>query len=96
MHLVEDPEAQLALDDAVEKWPGTPVAWEAITWVLVHDPQVGVPVTEDGTIRSFTYVGARSIQQPTITVVYEIVGRHEVIIRRARFAEPKHGQAGRA
>jgi hypothetical protein len=96
LHLIEDPEAQLALDEAVEWWSGTRVAWEAATWVVLRDPQVGMPLTEDGTIRVFTYEGARSIHQPTITVVYEVTGKHEVTIRRARFTEPKYGQAGKA
>lgn len=93
---MEDKPAQLALDEAVEKWDGTPEAWEAITWVLVHDPQVGAALTDDGHIRAFTYDGAKSIHQPTITVVYEIVGKHEIVIRDARFTEPKYGQVGRA
>lgn len=96
MHLVEDPEAQLALDEAVEKWAGTQIAWEAATWVVLHDNEIGVALTSDGMIRAFTYEGAKSIHQPTITLVYEIVGKQEIVIRRARFTEPKYGQAGRA
>ena len=96
MHLIEDPEAQLALDEAVECWAGTQVAWEAITWAVVHDTELGKPLTDDGMIRAFTYDGARSIQQPTITVVYEIIGKRQVVIRRARFTEAKYGQSGTA
>ncbi|MCO5057800.1 MAG: hypothetical protein M9905_07940 [Rhizobiaceae bacterium] len=96
MHLIEDPPAQLALDNAIEKWEGTPIAWEAITWVLLHDPKVGVPMTEDGMLRSFTYEGAKSIKQPTIVVVYEIVGKHEIVVKDALFKEPEYGQAGTA
>ncbi|PZV37481.1 hypothetical protein B5V02_14370 [Mesorhizobium kowhaii] len=96
MHIVEDPEAQFALDDAVEKWAGTPTAWEAVTWVLMRDQDLGTALTEDGKIRVFTYEGAKSIKQPTITVVYEVVGKHEIVIRNARFTEPSYAQAGRA
>ena len=96
MHIVEDPDAQRALDDAIERWEGTPIAWDAVTWVLMRDPNLGKALTEDGSIRAFTYEGARSIKQPTITMVYEIVGKHEIVIRDARFTEPKYGQVGRA
>ncbi|CAH2402959.1 hypothetical protein MES4922_300141 [Mesorhizobium ventifaucium] len=52
--------------------------------------------TEDGKIRAFTYEGAKSIKQPTITIVYEVVGKNQVVIRNARFTEPKYGRTGRA
>jgi hypothetical protein len=94
LHLVEDPPAQQALDEALEKWTGAGVAWEAATWVVLRDPGIGVPLFEGGNIRSFTYEGARSIDQPTITLIYEKVG-HETIIRAAKFSEAKYGNAGR-
>lgn len=95
MHLVEDPEAQLALDEALEKWAGTAVAWEAATWVVLRDPEIGTPLNESGTVRVFTYQGARSISQPTITLLYTF-SRHETTIKAARFEQAKHGQAGHA
>lgn len=95
MHLVEDGEAQEALDEALEKWAGTAVAWESATWVILRDPEVGVPLNERGSLRVFTYDGAQSIQQPTITLIYEVT-RLETTIKAARFAEAKYGNAGRA
>lgn len=95
MHLVEDKEAQDALHDALLRWKGTVAAWEIVTWVVLRDPGVGIPLTEDGAIGSFTYQGAKSIEQPTITVVYETT-RMETTIRSALFTEPKFGQVGRS
>ena len=95
MHLIEDGEAQAALDDALEKWEGTRVAWECATWVILRDQNVGLALSDDGRIRVFTYESARSVKHPTTTIIYE-VGRHETIIRAAKFTEAQYGTAGRA
>lgn len=95
MHLVEDPEAQAALDDACDVWDGALVAWEAATWVLLRDPSIGVPINESGSVRAFTYEGARSLKQPTITILFEVSG-DTTYVRAAKFDQPKYQQAGRA
>jgi hypothetical protein len=95
VHIVEEDAARKSLDEAETKWAGALDAWEAATWVLVHDPTVGVPVTESGKTRSFTYEGARSIKQPTITLLYEIRG-DTTVIHDAFFKEAPFGQVGRA
>lgn len=95
MHLVEDGTATAALDDALLKWEGTAVAWECATWVVLRDPSIGAPLKEGGALRVFTYDGARSIKQPTITLIYE-TGRHEITVKAARFEEAKYGTTGRA
>jgi hypothetical protein len=58
VHIVEENAARKALDDAEAKWAGAYDAWEAATWVVMHDPFVGIPVTESGKTRSYTYEGA--------------------------------------
>ena len=95
MHLVEDAEAQQALDAAVDEWSGALVAWEAATWVVLRDPGIGDPLGETGRIRVFTYEGARSIDQPTITLIYEKVGE-TTFIRAARFVKAAASFSGRA
>lgn len=95
MHLVEDHVARAAFDDATERWAGTSDAWEAATWVILRDPEIGTAISEDGKLRSFTYDGTKSTKQPTITLLYEI-SVHEMIIRAAKFSEPKYVRAGRA
>jgi hypothetical protein len=95
VHLIEQPSAQAAFDDACEKWQGAAIAWECATWVLLRDPNIGDPVTESGKTRSFTYQGARSIHQPSITLLYELRG-DETIIHDAKFFEASYGSVGRA
>ena len=87
--------ARAALDSAEERWRGCDVAWMAIEWALVHDPQIGVPLNEAGTVRAFVYDGAVSIDQPDVRVTYEIHAEH-LVIRRLVFSPPKASQAGRA
>lgn len=67
----EAPSAQDAIDDAREKWPRVDEAWEAIFWVLARDPTVGVPLTEFGQLRAFTFEGRFIYEIPTIVVIYE-------------------------
>jgi hypothetical protein len=85
----------MALDTASNKWDDAERAWIAIEWALVHDTLVGRPLTEKGNIRGFLYDGARSIGQPDIEVIYEIL-ENEIIIRSAVFTDAKISQAGRA
>src|SRR5690349_16400151 len=80
----EENAAQKALDAALERWDRARDAWEAITWVLARDPEVGEPVTESGTVRAYTIEGARSIGLPTITLLYEI-SIFQLIVHDARF-----------
>lgn len=95
MHIVEENAARKALDDALLKWDGAETAWEAATWIVLHDTEVGRAVTESGKTRSYTYEGARSIKQPTITLLYEL--RDGVMhIHDAIFKEAPYGQVGRA
>ncbi len=95
MHLIEENAARLALDAAMEKWSGADAAWQAATWAILHDPLSGIPVTESGRTRSYTYEGARSIKQPTVTILYEFRG-DETVIHDANFREASYAQAGRA
>jgi hypothetical protein len=95
VHLIEEDAARRAFDDACLKWEGASVAWEATTWVVLRDPTVGRPVTESGKTRAFTYEGASSIKQPTVTLLYEIRSG-EIVVQDARFSEARFGQVGRA
>lgn len=95
MHLVEEDAARCALDEAALKWEGTGTAWEQATWVVLHDPMIGRPVTESGKTSSFTYDGARSIKQPTITLLCEVRG-DTTVIHDARFNEASFGPVGDA
>ena len=94
--VVEEPRVSRALDDAKERWPRAQDAWDTVLWVIARDPErAGMPLTESGATRSFTIDGARSIGLPTVTVLYEI-GRLEVVVHDALFADARFAQAGRA
>jgi hypothetical protein len=95
VHFSEEEAARRSFDEACLKWEGASVAWEAATWVVMHDELVGRPVTESGKTRAFTYDGARSIKQATITLIYEI-RTGEIVIHDAKFSEASYGQVGKA
>ncbi|WP_137113338.1 hypothetical protein [Mesorhizobium sp. GR13] len=95
MHLIEDPAVQQAYDDACEKWTGAEYAWNAATFVVLRDPKIGEPLNESGSVRSFTFDGARSRNIPTLILIYECEG-DTTTIRAARFSDAKYTVAGRA
>jgi len=96
MHsVIEESAVSKAVDDAHEKWARAKDAWNAVTWALARDPEVGDPVTESGKTRSFVLDGARSIGLPTVRVVYEIEPPY-VVIHDAVFEDSKYGQTGHA
>jgi hypothetical protein len=92
--VVEDSRVSHALDEAIERWARAQDAWDAVVWTLARHPEDGIALTESGQTRSLTLEGARSIDMPTITVVYEILA--SVVIRDARFEDAKSSFAGRA
>jgi hypothetical protein len=93
--VIEDSRVSRAIDDAKDRWPRAEDAWEAISWVIARDPEIGRALTESGNIRSFTFEGAKSIGMPTVTVLYEI--QHlAIVVHDALFQEPAFTQAGRA
>jgi hypothetical protein len=94
--VVEQSRVSRVLDDAKDRWQRVQDAWDTALWVLARDPEgAGMAVTESGATRSFTLDGARSIELPTVTVLYEI-RLFEVVIHDALFADAKFAQAGRA
>ena len=91
----EDPNVSILVEQAKLQWDRADDVWEAITWVVAHDPEVGRPVTESGKTRSLTLEGARSANLPTITIVYEIENPY-VTIHDVSFREPSAPHAGQA
>lgn len=93
----EDGPAADAVDDATARWARASDAWDAITWVLARDPEdvASKALAESGRLRAMTLEGARSIDLPTVTVVYEF-DREYVTIREALFEDAKATRAGRA
>jgi hypothetical protein len=95
LDICEDDVVKRDVDDARERWNRAQDAWDALTWVLAHDPKAGRAENESGTIRSITYDGARSIDMPTILAIYEITA-DKLIIRWTEFTNAKAPNAGRA
>jgi hypothetical protein len=87
--------ATRSLDSALERWSRAMDAWEAATWAIAHDPESGEPVTESGQTRAYSFEGARSIDLPSVTLVYEIEDDNHLIVHDALFMDSQHGQAGR-
>jgi hypothetical protein len=52
-------------------------------------------VTEKAELRAFEYVGARSIKQPDLYVIYEVMA-HEIVIKVIGYDEAKAANAGHA
>ena len=80
--------AQDALDSALRRWKRAELAWDAINWVLSHDPEAGPLLAEGHALRGFTYPGARSIDEPDVDVLYDdtvlAVTVHNLTFRDAR------------
>jgi len=91
--ITEDLRVQDQRDSAEERWTGAELAWEAITWAISHDPAVGAFLPDGSRLRALKYDGARSIDQPDVTIIYEDLG-HEIVIRDALFEDAKHAQVG--
>ena len=90
----EEPDVQRIVDEAMERWARAENAWETVQWALAHDPTVGEPLTEGGTARALSFQGARSIDMPTVTVLY-VIEPEFVTIHSARFEDAQAFQAGR-
>jgi hypothetical protein len=84
-----------AVDDAIQKWIRTEIAWNAVEWTLIHEPNCGVPVHESGMFRAFAFDGAKSVGWPDIRVIYEVT-KELIIIHDATFEDPKTHKAGHA
>jgi hypothetical protein len=91
----EEDGARRALDSALQRWERAMDAWEAATWIVARDAEAGEPTTESGRVRAYTFEGARSIDLPTLTLLYEIHSEI-IVVHDARFADSRHGEAGRA
>jgi hypothetical protein len=87
--------AARAYNDAVDRWLRAADAWEAATWVVARNPDVGRPLDTIGTLRALTLEGARSIDLPTLTIVYEIQP-DLIVIRNARFETARAADIGNA
>ena len=70
-NIIESYEAQQANDDANARWLGAKQAWEAVLQVLMYDPTFGTNINEAGTLRTFTFQGAKSLDMPTVQVLYQ-------------------------
>ena len=84
-----------AVGEACLKWPRADESWQAVTWAISHDPQVGAPLNEGGDLRLATWSGARSIGMPDIEVTYRVT-RDRIEILEAIFTEPKYAFSGKA
>ncbi|GLS36373.1 hypothetical protein GCM10010869_19620 [Mesorhizobium tianshanense] len=91
----EEDRVRLARDLAETKWSRANDAWESITWTILHDETCGFPMNETGTVRGYVWDGARSIDLPSIEVIYEIQ-LDLIIIHEADFRDAPYRQAGRA
>jgi hypothetical protein len=87
--------AERSLNAALERWSRAMDAWEAATWTIARDPKAGDPVTESGKTRAYSFEGARSIDMPSVTLIYEIEDDNHIIVHDALFMDSRHGQAGR-
>ena len=87
--------AKRSLDSALERWSRAMDAWEAATWAIAHDPESGEPLTESGKTWAYSFEGARSIDLPSLTLVYEIEDDNHLIVHDALFMDSRHGQTGR-
>ena len=74
------------VDAACQQWSRAEDAWAAVTWVLAHDPSVGLPLVEGGQLRALVYDGSFAHEMPAIYVLYEIADQ-EIVVREAHFRD---------
>lgn len=91
----EEKRVTIARDAAEVRWERAMDSWEAITWVILHDETCGSALSESGNVRGYIFDGARSVNMPSLAVIYEITDEY-IIVRDAEFYEAPYGQAGRA
>lgn len=70
-------------------------AWEAVTWTIARDPAIGASLDESGTVRSLVFDGARSIDLPSLDVIYEF-DAEIVTVRDVKFYDAPYHSAGKA
>ncbi|WP_136625096.1 hypothetical protein [Aureimonas flava] len=94
---VEDAAVTDALDGALFEWqePGVR-AWEAITWAILDNPEVGMPVTESGNLRLVEYPGSVDDNEPTVFLLYERTAINRITLVDVKFTQSKYQQAGKA
>lgn len=94
--IIEDGHVRTALDRAMDEWDGCRIAWEAVTWAIVRDPEYAGTLLPDQTkLYVLEYVGAMSNSQPTIKVLYSF-DEQNVTIHDAKFDRPIATFAGSA
>lgn len=93
--VVLDKSARETLDFVCEQWDGGEFAWLVIEWVLARDPFVGRRLTEKADLRAFEYLGAKSIKQPDLYVIYEVL-EYEIVVKVIGYDEARSASAGHA
>lgn len=86
----------VAVDEAILRWQGAERSWEAVEYVLTHDPTIGKALSESGKLRSFVYHGAKSVCMPDIAVIYEIPDDRVIIVHDAEFKDSRFPFQGTA
>ena len=93
--MVLDDFARQSLEYICEQWDGGELAWLVVEWVLAHDELVGRLLTEKANLRGFEYAGAKSIKQPDLYVIYEVL-EHEIVVKVIGYDEAKASSVGHA
>ena len=91
----EEPGVQQAIHDACARWSRAENAWEAVTWAICTDPAIGLALNESGSTRLVESTGARSIELPSITIVYDVFPT-VIAVLQVMFSEAPYGQIGRS
>lgn len=95
LEIVEEAQVTEAVHQARQRWARAYEQWEAVTWAIARDPEFGSPLTESGRTRLAVIQGARSIDLPTVELVYEISDPW-LVAHHITFSDATAAQAGRA
>ena len=83
------------MDHICDHWEGGELAWLVIEWVLARDHLVGRRLMENAELRAFEYAGAKSIKQPDLYVIYEVL-EYEIVVKVVGYDEAKAASVGHA
>jgi hypothetical protein len=93
--IFQEPSVSTAIDAARNRWQRAEDAWDALEWTMARDPEMGEALTESGNTRSLTLDGARSIDLPTVTAVYELENSR-ITVTAVQFEDSRYGESGTA
>jgi hypothetical protein len=86
----EEESVRNAVNDAEDKWKRGFDSWEAVTWTAARDPEAGTPLDLDSSLRVLVFDGARSVDMPSVTIIYRFDDDYITVLDASFYDAPHH------